>query len=141
MTLQQVAERTGLDPEQLGLLEGSDYPTATLGTMRAYCQALEATWGWTLTERDESASPSVRMARESAEIATPSHKTIPVGGIEAKGTAVRSEAPLVPTKAPWVFVEGGMTIMGNLSSRHRKPEAELNRPTVLAWEEDFYAGV
>ena len=67
MTLEQVAERSGLDPKQLGLLEGSDYLHAKLGTLRAYLIALEPTWGWTLVETGERAFPRLQRAQERVE--------------------------------------------------------------------------
>src|SRR5262249_1086428 len=51
MTLPQVADAVGLDPEDLGLLEEWDLDRSTLGTLRGYVLSLEGQWGWSLAER------------------------------------------------------------------------------------------
>jgi transcriptional regulator with XRE-family HTH domain len=142
MTLVQVAERSGLDPEQLGLLEGSDYLRATLGTLRAYLIALEPTWGWTLAETGERAFPRLQRAQERVETVMTNAQPIIVPGIGAEvKVADLSETSAIPTEMPCVLVEGGMTVLGNRRSRRRQPEGELDNPTVGMHKEDSYAGV
>lgn len=142
LTLPQVAERSGFDLKQLGLLEGSDYPRATLGTLRAYLLALEPTWGWTLAEMSRPTFPSPQERQERAEKAKTGDQPIIVcrSGAEVEA-ADRSEISAVSAEMPRVLVERGMTILGNRRFRRCQPEGELNNPTVRTRKEKSYAGV
>jgi hypothetical protein len=142
MTLLQVAERSGFDPEQLGLLEGSDYPRATLGTLRAYFLALEPRWGWTLAE---SGGPSLRRqqrAKGQAETARVTDQSFVVAGI-GPGEAVGdlSESSRAAEEKPWVLVESGMTFLGNRRIRLREPEGEFDQFSTRTLKEESHAGV
>jgi hypothetical protein len=139
MTLSQVAERSGLDPEQLRLLDGSDYHRATLGMLRAYFLALEPSWGWTLAE---SANPSLRREQkpeEKGETASKTDRPIVVSGIGPR-EAIADPSP--PTaEVPWVLVERGMTFLGNRRIRRREPEEELYKYSTRTRQEESHAGV
>jgi transcriptional regulator with XRE-family HTH domain len=142
MTLSQVAERSGVDPEKLGLLEGSDYPRATLGALRAYLLALELSWGWTLSE---SASPSLRREQkreEKEETASKTDQPIVVSGIGPREAIADIPEPSPPTtEVPWVLVERGMTFLGNRRIHRQEPEEKLYEPSTRARNEESHAGV
>jgi transcriptional regulator with XRE-family HTH domain len=142
ITLSQIAERSGLDLEQLGLLEGSDYPRATVGTLRAYFLALEASWGWTLAE---SARPSIsrhQKPEEQEETARRTDQPIVVSGIGSREAIADLPEPSPPTaEMPWVFFERGMTFLGNRRIRRREPEEELYKPSTSTRQEESHAGV
>jgi hypothetical protein len=141
MTLPQLAERSGLDPEQLGRLEGSDYPRATLGTLRAYFLALEPTCGLTLAETGEPVFPPLLWTEEQvAKAKTYDSPFIVFGsGVGVEAADFSGPSP-VYSGTSWMLVERGMTVLGNRRSRRRQPEGELGNPTVRTKEES-YAGV
>lgn len=97
LTPSQVAERLGLDPEEIGLLEGSNYQSATLGTLRAYVLAMQPNWGWTLSDLDTS--------------------------LHSEQGAKLTGEPSVPTaELPWVLTERGMTRLGDQRIRRWRHE-------------------
>ncbi len=81
-TQAQVAESAGIALEQVGQLEGSNFPQATLGSLRAYSLVMEPNWCWSMAE-----------LRDPAPVQVPT----------SQGT--RYFAP-----APGMRSEGGMTI-------------------------------
>jgi hypothetical protein len=141
MTFVQVAERAGIDTEQLAMLEGSNYLRATLGALRAYFIALEPVSGWTLAETGNPSSLPLRRAQERAEMAPSSDQPVVLTGSEAKVIVDLSERSSIPNETPWVPVERGMTVLGYRRSRGRRPEGELDNPTVGMRKDGSYAGV
>ena len=130
MTLLQVAEGSGLDPEQLGLLEGSDYPRATLGTLRAYFLALEPTLGWNLAGTGAPTFPRLHSRQVSVETTIIDPPISVSDGGDGVGAADHLESSAMSAEKPWILVERGMTVEGNRRSRRRQPD-----------EEESYAGV
>lgn len=142
LTLSQVAERSGLDPEQLGLLEGSDYLRATLGILRAYFLALEPSWGWTLAESTGSSLRRQQKLEEKAEAVTITYQPIAGDGNGPREAVTDLPEPSPPTaEAPWVLVERGLTFLGNRRIRRCGPQGELDTPSTRTWKEESYAGV
>ncbi len=141
MSLPQLAERSGLDAEQLGLLEGSDYARATLGTLRAYLLALEPTCGWIIVEAGEPVFPPTPWTQDQGATAKINDSSSIAFGIGAGVEAADLSGPsALSAGMPWMLVERGMTVLGNRRSRRRQPEGELDNPTVRTKEES-YAGV
>jgi hypothetical protein len=142
MTLLQVAESSGLDPEQLGLLEGGDYLRTTLGTLRGYFLALEPSWGWTLAEAAGHPLPRQQSTQDQVERARKIDQPIVVSGIgSGEAVANLSESSPPPAEGPWVLVERGMTFLGNRRIRRREPEGELDQPSSKTQKEESYASV
>ncbi len=142
MTLPQVAESAGLDPELLGCLEGGDYRRATLGTLRGYVLALEPSWGWRLAESGETALPDQRKTGEPSETVRTSDGPLMESGVGAGGVLEDISAlPELRAGRPWVMVERGMTVSGNRRIRRREPERELDKPSSRMRKEDSYASV
>lgn len=141
LTLSQVAERSGLDPEQIGLLEGSDYPQATLGTLRAYFLAMDLSWSWTLAE---SGSPSPSRERRSGaneETVIKPNRSVFVAGIEPREAIADFPEPSPPTEVPRVLVERGMTFLSNQRIRNWQPEGKLNDLSSTTRKKETHAGV
>lgn len=142
MTLLQVAGSSGIDPDQLEVLEGSGYHRATLGTLRAYFLALEHTWGWTLAETRESSFPGLPKTSESVDLGRTNFQPNMASRIGPETLLVGpSKVAERFVSMPRVRVEKGMTIMDNNRSRHRQPEREIDKPTVRTRREESYAGV
>jgi hypothetical protein len=140
MTLPQVAEIAGLDPESLALLEGGDYLRATLGMLHGYVLALEPQLGWTLAEAKE-AKPAGRQktSDRSKMVATGDQSPIIVSGTGG-GEGLAGAATGPGARMPWV-IQGGMTVLRIGRIRRRQPEGEIDKPLARRHEEEFYAGV
>jgi transcriptional regulator with XRE-family HTH domain len=136
MTLRQVAEKAGLDADQLGLLEEGDHARATLGTLRAYVLALEPDWGWALAESAPPPHPRRRDTQGQAGAVRDADQPAIVGGHET-GLA---ESPPAADR-PWVHVERGMTFLGDRPVRSQEPAGRLGAAASPAREEESYAVV
>jgi hypothetical protein len=143
MTLLQIGESVGLDPEQLGLLEQGDLARTTLGTLRGYVIALEPKLGWTLIGLREASSSLQRKTKEQAETGGTSDRPIIVSGTGAKVTTTDIPASTdLPMFSPiGMMVQGGLTVMGQRRIRRQQPEDELDTLTPWTWKEKSYAGV
>jgi hypothetical protein len=135
LTLQKVAERSGLDIEQLACMEGNDYSRATLGTLRAYFRALEATCGWTLADMGLPGHRAQELEQDPVGTASDGPVMVPRTGV-SRPSASLGEADCTPP----AIVERGMTVLGNRRLR-RHLQVELDRPTVQTQVEEHYAGV
>jgi transcriptional regulator with XRE-family HTH domain len=139
MTLTQVADSVGLDPEQLGLLEEGDVLRTTLGTMRGYFQALQPGLGWTLAESGGVVSQGrEKMGERPRTIDPPTFESDPGLGVATADLPGWRE---LPGNSPRVMVERGMTVSPHRRARRRQCITELSTSMARTLEEGSYAGV
>lgn len=117
LTLSQLAQRSGIVPDEIELLEGSNFRIATLGTLRAYVRAMQPNWGWTLSDLD----------------ITPRHLE--------QGAELNDEPSPPTAEVPWVLTERGMTRLGNQRVRRRRVYDEFYEPGNQMQKEELNAGV
>lgn len=137
MTLANIAESSGVDPNLLGLLEGNEYHRAPLGALRAYALALEPIWGWTLADSDMPSASWAEVDEGRIETAKARRPIVEsVIGREELPTQFTDTSSL-PRVEPWVIEGRGMTFLGNHRIRRRSFGAEFERTI----KEESNAGV
>ena len=102
-----VARRVGIDPEAIGVLEGDNYRSATLGMLRCYVLALQEEFGWKLSTEIPSTQSDV----------------------EEQPNAINSVylQPLIARQ--------GMTVQSQPSSNRSRRQLELGRQTTGVQQE------
>jgi len=117
VTVSQLAELTGIDPEMLRRLETGDVHDATLGSLRGYAVAMKDRWGWHLA--GTGGVPRRRSTEAQRGGQSSQDLTIPGMGSE-KMTGGRFSTPMV--------MERGFTIqVTNLHVPRRSQDRELEQ--------------
>jgi hypothetical protein len=142
LTLPNVAESVGLDPDQLSLLEQGDLRRTTLGMLRGYVLALAPRLQWTLVDSPESPSSVQRKTVDPIEKGeTSDWQNMVSPAREVTTTSDASDWQELPAFSPELFSEGGMTVLAHFRIRRRQLQGELDNPTSWSPMGEPYAGV
>ena len=115
----QIAESTGLDLDQISLLEQGDLVRTSLGTLSGYVIAMESTLGWTLPGLRESSA-----------------------ALQQKVTVDVEDLPERPVFNPLqMMVQGGLTVMSQRRIRGERRDRESEVFIHLAQMERTHAGI